>query len=104
MNKYHARKTEVDGYVFDSRAEARRWSELKLLEDAGEISVLERQIPFEVQVNGQHICKYYADFVYIENGERVVEDVKSAPTRTPEYRLKKKLVEAIHGIKIREVQ
>jgi hypothetical protein len=51
MNKYHARKTELDGYIFDSKAEARRYSELKLLEVAGKISNLQLQPKYPIVVN-----------------------------------------------------
>ncbi len=101
-NKYHAIKKVVDGITFDSSGEARRYQVLKAMEYAGKISELETQVACPVAVNGKNICIYYADFVYWENGAEVVEDFKSGPTRTPVYRLKKKLVEAIYGIKIRE--
>ena len=111
-NKYGNRKTVVDGQVFDSVKEARRWCELKTLLRAGEISDLERQVPFELlpaqrdQETGKVIERnviYKADFVYQENGRRVVEDVKSEATRTPEYIIKRKLMLNIHGIRIREI-
>lgn len=99
-NKFHAKKTEVDGIVFDSKAEARRWGELRLMEKAGLISGLQRQIPFDLTVNGHLICRYVADFVYVtrDSMETVVEDAKGV--LTPEFRLKAKLMEAIHGIVI----
>lgn len=101
-SKYHARKTEVDGYVFDSRAEARHYSELALLEKAGEIFDLECQPKFDITVNRKHICNYFADFQYVtSDGDKIVEDVKGV--RTGVYRLKKKLVEALYGIEITEV-
>jgi len=101
-NKYHARKTVVDGFAFDSAAEARRWSELRLLERAGQIRGLERQVDFPCVVNGGLVCTYRADFVYYEGPARVVEDVKGH--RTAEYRLKKKLVEAVYpGVRITEI-
>ena len=99
-NKYHARKTEVDGEQFPSRREARRWAELRLLEAHGKISGLYRQVPFRMEVNGHPICVYRADFVYHENGHRVVEDCKGVRTR--EYVIKKKLLFATTGIEIRE--
>lgn len=101
-SKYNAKKTEVDGYLFDSRAEARRYQELKILEQAGEITALELQPKFSVYVNRQHICNYKADFRYLtRTGECVTEDVKGVKTAV--YRLKKKLVEASYGIEITEV-
>ena len=101
MNKYHARKTEVDGIVFDSKREAARYSELKLLQAAGEIRDLELQPEYELAVAGRVVGKYIADFRYMDGGRVVVEDAKGV--RTDVYRLKKKMVEAIYGIKILEV-
>lgn len=101
MSKYNAIKTEVDGFIFDSKAEARRYSELKLLEKVGEIKDLQLQALFPVFVNGKLICHYLADFTYHDKGVYVVEDVKGV--KTPVYRLKKKLVEALYNITITEV-
>jgi hypothetical protein len=102
-NKFHAVKTTVDGVRFDSKAEAKRWQELKLMERAGVIVGLQRQIPFPITVNSHLICTYIADYVYteVETGERTVEDCKSKATITPEFRLKAKLLEATAGIVIR---
>jgi len=88
---------------FDSKREHKRFQELQLLERAGEISQLRTQMEFSLDVCGEHICKYIADFAYTRDGKRVVEDVKSKATATPLYRLKKKLMRAIHGIEIVEV-
>jgi Protein of unknown function (DUF1064) len=102
-NKYRAIKTVVDGIRFDSKREARRWVELRLLERAGQISGLHHQIRFDLVVNGVRIGRYTADFQYRENGELVVEDVKSPATKKArDYVLRKKLMLAIHGIEIRE--
>lgn len=122
MNKYNAKKIVVDGIKFDSKKEANRYSELKLLERCGAISNLELQkvyelIPAQYEFyerygkNGNRLkdgkrclersCIYKADFVYIENGKTVVEDVKGF--RIDEYKIKKKLMLYIHGIKIKEV-
>lgn len=69
-----------------------------MLERAGAIAGLTRQIPFDLTVNGHLVCRYICDFVYVipTTGERVVEDAKGV--LTPEFRLKAKLMEAIHGI------
>lgn len=101
MSKYHNRKTEVDGFVFDSRREANRYVELKLLERAGEIYHLELQPKFEMVVNGMKICDYYADFRYQEGEKTIVEDAKGV--RTDVFRIKKKLLKAIYGIDVVEV-
>lgn len=106
-SKYGNRKTEVDGVVFDSKAEADRWLELKLLHRAGRISCLIRQPEFPITVNGCTVARYIADFEYRDlDGKRIVEDLKGGAkggTRTAVYRLKRKLVAAIHGIEITEV-
>lgn len=113
-SKYHSRKVIVDGIKFDSVKESRRYSELKLLEKAGKIKRLQRQIPFILipaqyaEVNGkrkciERECKYIADFTYydMETGEAVVEDVKGH--RTPEYIIKRKLMLYLKKISIKEV-
>lgn len=101
-SKYNAIPTEVDGIRFASKAEARRYGELKLMLDAGLIQNLECHPKYEIKVNGMHVCYYVGDFRYIDGGETVVEDVKSAATVTKMYRLKKKLMKACHGISVRE--
>jgi len=93
----------LDGLLFASKGEMQRWAELLILERAGEISHLCRQIPFSIDVNGVHICRYFADFQYrTRGGSLVTEDWKGY--RTPAYRLKKKLMLAVHGIAILEME
>lgn len=99
-SKHRNVRTVIDGITFDSKKEARRWQELVLLERIGEIKLLERQVKFDIVVNGQKVCYYKADFVYWKDGQRVVEDAKGM--LTPMYRLKKKLVKACHGVEILE--
>ena len=108
--KYRNTPVVVDGIRFDSKKEAKRWGELRSLEMASRdgISRLQRQVPFALDVNGQRICKYVADFMYYDHRwdpiRLRVEDVKSPATRkNPVYRIKKKLMKAIHGIDIMEV-
>lgn len=98
--KYNAIKTVVDGITFDSKLEAKRYSDLKLLQRLGEISNLRLQVPYPLSVNGITICKYIADFVYIKDEIEIVEDAKGV--RTKEYILKKKLMLAINSITIFE--
>lgn len=92
---------------FHSQSEARRYDQLCLLEKFGDIRDLKLQVPFKLEVNGVPVCKYIADFVYDERQrdgtwlERV-EDVKGFPT--PEYKLKRALMKAVHGINIRETK
>ena len=108
LNKYHSKKVTYDGIEFDSKKEMQRYYELKLLERAGAISDLKRQVPFEL-LPSQYIDKkcveravnYVADFVYAENGQTVVEDTKGFKTK--DYIIKRKLMLWIHGIRIKEV-
>lgn len=101
-NKYHAKKTEVDGIVFDSKWEAERYNQLSAMQRAGQIKDLQRQVKFILQdgyVNNKGekirpIC-YMADFQYIDNeGRKIVEDTKSPATKTDVFKIKKKLFEA----------
>ena len=93
----------ADGFVFDSKAECGRYHELKILERIREISDLQVHVQFPIEVNGQRICVYEADFVYQRDGKRIVEDVKGAPL-TALYRIKKKLVKSCLGIDILEIR
>lgn len=101
--KYHNQPLVLDGERFDSKREARRWSDLKLMEQGGEISDLKRQVRFEIHVSGQHICDYIADATYVRAGQFTVEDTKSPITRrNAVYRLKRKLLRALYGLEILE--
>lgn len=123
--KYYNVKTQTsDGIVFDSYKEARRWEQLILLQRAGEIVELQRQVPYELIPNqyetyeryskkGERLkdgtklverkVEYIADFVYhdAKTGEIIVEDTKGVKTK--DYIIKRKLMYAVHGIKIREI-
>lgn len=108
MSKYNSRKITKDGITFDSVKEYRRWCELSLLERAGTIQNLQRQVKFELipsqRIDGKVIerpCTYIADFVYTENGKMVVEDTKGF--RTTDYIIKRKLLLWVHGIRIQEI-
>jgi hypothetical protein len=102
--KYRNQPQVVDGLRFDSKKECDRWQHLKLLERIGEITGLERQRRFLLEVNGQKICEYVSDFDYFDKrGDQVVEDVKSAGTKTAVYRLKKRLMKVLLSIEITEV-
>ena len=93
-SKYHAKKTEIDGIIFDSIKESRRYCELKLLVRGNVIRDLKLQPVYPMMVNGKKICTYRGDFEYTENGVRVCEDVKGM--KTPVYRLKRKLFLALY--------
>jgi hypothetical protein len=105
MTKYlnKPQKTE-DGY-FASKKELARWQDLKLLEKAGKITDLKRQVNFPLIVNGFLICRYRADAVYKENGKRVVEDCKGRRSGLPYqmFKLKAGLMKATLGIDVAEV-
>ena len=103
MNKYFNKKVIVDGIKFDSKKEAKRFTELKLLKKAGLIKELELQKVFELQPKytnnkGEHIraITYKADFFYYDNKKEqyIVEDTKGF--RTDVYKLKKKLFEYVY--------
>lgn len=118
-NKYRNKKVVVDGITFDSQKEAIRYKELLLLEKAGVIQNLQRQVnyvliptqrePDTVGSRGgihkgkviENKCEYVADFVYTENGQTVVEDTKGFKTK--DYIIKRKLMLWIHGIRIKEI-
>lgn len=122
-SKYGSRKVTVDGVTYDSVKEYRRFKELSLLERAGTIQNLQRQVKYvlipaqrefcnEIYTKGrkkgcfkpgkllEKECSYIADFAYIQNGEIVVEDTKGF--RTNDYIVKRKLMLWIHGIRIKE--
>lgn len=110
-SKFGAVRTEVDGLTFASKAEARRYSELKLLWDVGEITgqlVLQPRFPLYVQAFGRFeepvkVGEYVGDFLYTRpDGEEVLEDVKGMAT--PLYKLKKRMVEAQYGITVVEIR
>lgn len=105
-NKYGAKKTIVGDIKFDSKKEAARWMDLQLLERAGEISGLQRQVKIELM--GQHgplltrtgrKMRFTVDFAYTEKGAVIHEDVKGMPTRDYEVRV---AVARAMGIEVRE--
>ena len=107
-SKYGNKKAEVNGIVFDSKKEARRWLELDMLAKAGEIQNLQRQVPFLLipsqSVDGKVVeraVSYVADFVYKQDGKTVVEDTKGHKTK--DYILKRKMLLFFYGVQIREV-
>jgi hypothetical protein len=130
-NKLNAHKVEYDGIMWASKKEAIRYAELKLEEKAGRITDLQWQVPFELipayyeevptgevykigekkgQPKFKRVCiekavTYVADFVYMENGKKVVEDTKGCKEGITYnyFVLKKKLMLHVHGIRIREV-
>ena len=102
--KYGNKKTVIDGIPFSSKAEARRYEELKLMQKAKVITDLELQPRYDIIVN-DHKCGFYkADFRYTdrETGKVVVEDVKGVKTAV--YCLKKRLVKAIYGFDVVEIK
>lgn len=103
-SKYRNRFTVVDGVTFRSKREADRYVVLRLIEKAGGLRDLLLQPRYPLVVNGVKVGEYVGDFRYVERGpagERLVlEDVKGA--KTPLYKLKKKLVQALYGLDVRE--
>jgi hypothetical protein len=124
-SKYYNKKTKAsDGTIFDSGREARRWEQLIMLQKAGKIVELQRQVKYELipaqyetyerySKKGEQLkdgrrlierkVEYVADFVYhdAETGELIVEDTKGV--RTKDYILKRKLMLSVYGIRIKEV-
>lgn len=104
MNKFRNCPVTVDGEHYDSKREMLYHMDLKNLQRAGQITSLKRQTRFPLEINGVKIGAYFADFEFIENGRRRVIDVKSPITaRNPVFRLKKKLVKALHGVTVEVV-
>lgn len=109
-SKYRNRKVTRNGITYDSMKEYSRHQDLLLLERAGAIQGLQRQVRFELipsqRYDGKVIERpvhYIADFTYTENGNLVVEDVKGMRMRTKDYILKRKMMLYLCGIRIREV-
>lgn len=118
MSKYKSKKVKADGQTFDSRKEYARWCDLRLMERAGAITDLRRQVKFvlipaqyEPSTTGprggvkrgpaiEKSCYYIADFVYVKDGVTVVEDCKGY--RTEAYKIKRKLMLDRYGIRILE--
>lgn len=120
-SKYHSRKIVVGGETFDSQKEFRRFHQLRLLECAGRIENLKRQVKYEL-IPAQYAMlpdrkgklrrscversvTYIADFVYSEDGETVVEDVKGykGGQAYAVFTIKRKLMLHIHGVKVKEI-
>lgn len=121
--KYGNKKITVRGEVFDSKKEYRRFCELSLLEKAGAITELQRQVKFVLfpaqyetyerysaktgkrLKDGRRLleqeCAYVADFAYIQDGKQVVEDTKGF--RTKDYIIKRKAMLWFYGIRIKEI-
>lgn len=121
INKYRNKKVTINGERFDSLKELRRYNQLLKLQDEGKISGLKRQVKYilipaqredETITKNGHYRKgkvierevaYWADFTYYEGDKLIVEDVKSPVSRTEVYKVKRKLMLYIHGIRIREI-
>jgi hypothetical protein len=97
-HKFNAVKTERDGITFSSKKEARRYDELKLLEKAGEVIFFLRQIPFHLPGGVKYVCDFQ---VFWRDGSVTFEDTKGY--KTDMYKAKKKQVEALYPIEIKEL-
>lgn len=105
-SKYRNVKVEIGGILFDSKAEGRRYEQLRTAEKAGAIIDLRRQVKYRLEVNGKRVGSYTADFEYVDTstGATITEDVKGgAATQTAVYRLKRRMMKAQYGITITEV-
>lgn len=101
-NKFNNKKIKIDNILFDSTLEGNRYLELKKLEKLGVIKELELQKKYPFVINEILVTTYKADFVYkTKEGNLVVEDTKGVITK--EYAIKRKLMLAIYGIKIKEI-
>ena len=98
MSKYRAKPTTVDNIRFSSKREANRYCSLKILQNAHKISELRLQPSYDITINGTHICKVKLDFEYMCDGNKITEDSKGYDN--PLSQLKRKLVEAQHGIEV----
>ena len=105
--KYRNQPVVIDGVRFDSKREANRWQELKILERAGKISMLRRQVPFvlaaPVKIEGEKrarpALRSVVDFTYWCDCAFVVEDTKGR--ETPVSRIKRHLMKSVYGIDVR---
>lgn len=111
-SKYKSKKVTVNGVTFDSKKEANRYLELTLLEKAGKITDLQCQVKYVLipsqKIDGKVVerpCTYIADFVYTQDNETIVEDVKGYKKGTAYsvFTIKRKLLLKEHGLKIKEI-
>jgi len=102
-HKYGAKAVVIDGKTFPSKAEGRRYEELKLMQREGIIRDLQLQPRYPIRISGVLVTTYVADFRYfdVERGQEVVEDVKGFVTDV--YKLKKKLVKLVHDVDVIEI-
>lgn len=99
MSKYGNKKTEFDGFFYDSIKEANKARDLKFLKLGGEIKGWKRQFPLRLDVKGVHICTYVCDFLVTHNdgSEELIEIKSEATAKLPVFRIKWKLATAIYG-------
>ncbi len=107
MSKYRAKTVRIDGVLFDSLKEVKRYEQLKMLQNVGIISDLQTQVDYELNEGGKYSMKYLADFTYICDGNLFVEDVKPFDKKTGKFILsatfkkKAKLMKRIYNIEIK---
>jgi hypothetical protein len=97
-HKFRAKPCEADGIKFASKKEHKRYQQLKILQNSGEILFFLRQVPFHLQAGVKYVCDFV---VFWTNGEITIEDVKGV--KTDMYIVKKKMVEATYPITITEI-
>jgi Protein of unknown function (DUF1064). len=99
--KYGNQPTEIGAHKFASKREAKRYAVLASMQEQGEITNLRLQKRYPIVVNGKKVCVYVGDFEYQSGGMVIVEDAKGVKTSV--YKLKRKLMQIVNGIEIREV-
>lgn len=108
-SKYRAQRVTTEDGTFDSKWEYSCWCRLKMEQGAGLISGLQRQVSFELipaaTLDSRKLSpvRYVADFVYMRDGKQVVEDAKGMAS-LPDYKLKRRLMYWIHGIRVIEIR
>ena len=99
-NKFNARKVNIDGFQFDSAAEANRYGELKLLERAGEIERLQVHPRFAIEMNGTKICVVELDFSFFDTAKEMTRYIDVKGVDTALSKLKRKLIKAAYAIEV----
>jgi hypothetical protein len=97
-HKFKAKPTETDGIKFSSKKEAKRYNNLKMLKNIGEVIFFLRQVPFHLPGGVKYVCDF---LIFWTNGDITIEDVKGFKTES--YKAKKKMVEALYPVEILEV-
>lgn len=103
-NKYGAKRTTLDGITFASKAESAYYAKLKQRETAGEVANVELQKRYAMTIGGFLICTYVSDFDFYDITEKRQRTVDTKGVITDVFRIKRKLMKAIHGIDVEIVK